>query len=341
MATVQTYRGPVDVTDLGPTLIHEHVFVRNLELEANDPDPEWRPAEAVEAAVRGLEALYDLGIRTIVDMTVPGLGRDVALVAEVARRSRVHLVASTGWYTSDVLPVYFQFHGPGRVVDEPDPLVRLFLSDIEEGIAGTPIRAAMLKVMTDLPGMTPDVVRVMTAAALAHSRTGIPITTHSHPGSRNGLEQQAFLTRLGVPPDRMVIGHSGDTEDLDYLKALMDRGSTVGMDRFGMEQVLPDEARVRTVLALLRQGYGDRMVLAHDTAFYSHVTPPSWRARHAPEWRFDRIPRTIVPMLLEAGASEADVDRMLVTNPGRLLAPTAASGPAADTAMSQHIEVEP
>lgn len=341
MATVQTCRGPVEVTDLGPTLIHEHLFVRSFELEVNDPDPEWRPAEAVETAVRGLDALYELGIRTVVDLTVPGLGRDVALVAEVARRTRVQLIASTGWYTDDVLPIYFRFHGPGRVVDGTDPLVRLFLTDIERGIAGTGIRAAMLKVMSDAPGITPDVARVMTAAAFAHGRTGIPITTHSQPASRNGLEQQAFLTRLGVPPERIVIGHSGDSEDLDYLKTLMDRGSTVGMDRFGMEQVLPDEARVRTVLALLHQGYGDRMVLAHDTAFYSHVTPPSWRARHAPNWRFDRIPRTIVPMLIEGGASDADVDRMLVTNPRRLLAPSAASGPAVDTTMGQHVEVEP
>lgn len=341
MAAVQTYRGPIAVAGLGRTLIHEHIFVRNFELERNDPDPEWREARAVDAAVRGLEALHELGIRTVVDLTVPGLGRDVALVAEVARRTRVRLIASTGWYTADVLPTYFRFHGPGRIVDGPDPLERLFVTDIEHGIAGTAVRAGMLKVMTDSPGITPDVARVMTAAALAHGRTGIPITTHSHPASRNGLDQLAFLTSRGVPPDRIVIGHSGDTEDLDYLKALMDRGSTIGMDRFGMEHVLPDEARVRTVMALLHQGYGDRMVMAHDTAFYSHVTPPSWRARHAPNWRFDRIPRTIIPMLLEAGASETDIDQMLVTNPRRLLGPSAASDPAVATTTSQHIEVDP
>jgi phosphotriesterase-related protein len=91
------------------------------------------------------------------------------------------------------------------------------------------------------------------------------------------------------------------------------------MDRFGMEHVLPDEVRVRTVVALLEQDYADRMVLSHDAAFYSHVTPPSWRAQHAPRWRMDTIPRHIIPALREAGVADAEIEQMLVANPRRLL----------------------
>ena len=133
MSAIYTFRGPIDPHELGVTLIHEHIFVRNLELERNLPDPEWDPDVAVDTAVRGLQSLYELGVRTIVDLTVPGLGRDVELVAQVARRSPVHLVASTGWYAANVLPVYFAFHGPGRLVDEPDRLVDLFVRDIRDG----------------------------------------------------------------------------------------------------------------------------------------------------------------------------------------------------------------
>lgn len=319
MGTVQTFRGPIGSEELGPVLIHEHIFVRNPELEANLPDGEWDPEAAIDAAVSGLTDLFGLGIGTVVDLTVPGLGRDVGLVARVADRAPVRLVASTGWYTPNVLPTFFQFHGPGRMLDRPDPLVSLFVRDITEGIAGTTVRAGMLKVMVDADGITPDVGRVMEAVAAAHRETGVPITTHSHPASRNGLAQQAFLRDRGVPPERIIIGHSGDTEDLDYLRQLMDNGSTLGMDRFGMEHVLPDDRRVRTVLALLQDGYADRMVLSHDAAIYSHVTPPSWRAGHAPRWRMDTIPKIIVPALREAGASDDEIDQMLVRNPRRLL----------------------
>lgn len=319
MGIVQTYRGPISSDGLGVTLLHEHIFVRNRELEVNLPDPEWDPERAVEVAVRGITELHDLGIRTIVDLTVPGLGRDVTLVAEVAERVPVHLVAATGWYTPNVLPTFFQFHGPGRRIGGPDPLVELFIRDITEGIAGTRIRAGMLKVVTDADGMTPDVARVMSAVAAAHVETGVPITTHSYPASRNGLLQQTFLRERGVPADRIVIGHSGDSEDLDYLRELMDNGSTIGMDRFGWEGLLPDDRRVRTVVTLLGAGYGDRMVLSHDAAFYSHVTPPAWRASSEPRWRMDTISRHILPLLRDAGASSEHINQMLIRNPQRLL----------------------
>ena len=321
MGAVPTFRGPVDGADLGRVLIHEHIFVRSLELEGAVPGLTFDPEQATERAVRDLTALSTSGIGTVVDLTVPGLGRAIPLVAAVAARVPLHLVAATGYYTADVLPLYFKFHGPGRLIDEPDPLVAMFVRDIEVGIAETPVRAGMIKVMTGPAGWTADVVRVMSAAAVAFARTGVTITTHSVPETRNGLEQQAFLREHGVPADRIVIGHSGDTEDLDYLRELMDNGSTIGMDRFGMEHVLSDDRRVATVLRLLERGYAGRMVLSHDAAIDSHVTPPAWRAREAPDWHMATISQRILPMLRAGGASDDDLEQMLVRNPRRLLEP--------------------
>ncbi len=321
MTAVQTYRGPIDTGELGMTLMHEHIFVRDRELELDLPSSPWDASANVERAVRQLATIHASGIRTVVDLTVPGLGRDVRTVAAVARRTPVHLVAATGWYTKAALPLYFQLRGPGRPIDGPDELADLFLRDLEAGISGTDIRAGMIKVVTDEAGITDDIAWIMQAAAEAHRATGVAITTHSHPASRNGLEQQRFLRARGVPLDRVIIGHSGDTEDLDYLRSLMDEGSAIGLDRFGMEHVLTDDRRARTVLALLRLGYADRLILSHDAAVFSHVTPPAWRARMAPRWHMETIPRHILPMLRDGGASDADLDQMLVLNPRRLLEP--------------------
>ena len=194
MGAVPTFLGPVDGADLGPTLIHEHVFVRNLELEGAVPGLTFDPDEARERAIHDLTALSTSGIRTLVDMTVPGLGRAIPLVAAVAARVPLHLVAATGYYTADVLPLYFQFHGPDRLIDKPDPLVAMFVRDIEEGIAGTPVRAGMIKVMTGPAGWTPDVVRVMSAAATAHATD----RRHDHDPLRAGDAQRPGAA--GVPP---------------------------------------------------------------------------------------------------------------------------------------------
>ena len=320
---VQTFSGPAAPGDLGTTLIHEHVFVGHPELDLNLPHPEWCEDLAIETAVAGLERLWGLGVRTVVDLTVLGLGRDVARVLRVADRVRVRLVASTGYYTSDVLPAYFDTHGPGRLVGGPEPLLELFLRDIEVGIADTGVRAGMLKVVTGQQGITPDVCRVMEAAAAAHLRTGVPITTHTHAPSRNGRDQLAFFVERGVAPDRLVIGHCGDSDDLDYLRELMDAGATIGMDRFGMEHVLPDATRIATVQALLRRGYADRMVLSHDAAYFSRVTPPSWRATHTPHWHMENLSRRVLPALRAGGATEDQLHQMMVRNPARILTPSA------------------
>lgn len=322
MAHVQTFHGPVEPDQLEATLVHEHIFVGSPELALNHPHPEWDESEAIERAVRGLTTLYELGIRTVVDLTVLGLGRDVARVASVARRAPVRLVASTGYYATDVLPAFFQTHGPGRLVECPDPLIEFFVNDIERGIAGTDVCAGMLKVVTGEQGITEDVARVMSAAAIAHQQTGVPITTHSHPPSRNGLDQQEFLRRRSVSLDRVVIGHSGDTDDLDYLRRLIDNGSFVGMDRFGMEHLMPDERRVETVLDLLRLGYEEGILLSQDAAYFSRVTPPSWREEKVPQWNHENVSRRILPMLRAGGASESQLEQVMVANPRRLLEPS-------------------
>ena len=102
-----------------------------------------------------------------------------------------------------------------------------------------------------------------------------------------------------------MIGHSGDSDDLDYLRALLDTGVTLGMDRFGMAHTGDDEAGSSTVLALLAEGYADQLVLSHDSAYFSRVTPPSWRASTPPHWTHDHLSRRIAA----ASCSTAGADR--------------------------------
>lgn len=317
--SVPTFTGPVDGDGLGVTLIHEHIFVTDPELDVNMPHPEWDERSMIERAVSTLVALHERGVRTVVDLTVIGLGRDVRRVAEVAARVPVQIVAATGCYASSVLPPFFRLNGPGLVVDGPDPLEELFIGDIERGIAGTRVRAGMIKIASEGEALTPDVSRVFAAAAAAHLRTGVPITTHSDAAARGGLAQQEALVRLGVPLDRVVIGHSGDSLDLAYLRTLADRGSYLGFDRFGMEHVGRDSDRIRMLRALLDAGYADRIVLSHDAAVFSRVTPPSWRAAHVPDWHMGHLFDSVLPQLRAGGVDEAALHQLMVVNPRRVL----------------------
>jgi phosphotriesterase-related protein len=319
MALVPTVNGPVDASKLGATLMHEHIFVRNPELEMNHPNAYWDDAMFIARARNAMLELKALGIDALVDLTVMGLGRNIPMIQKVAEGLDFNIVVATGYYTYKDLPAYFRTHGPGLRIDVPEPLYDMFVGDIREGIMGTGVKAALIKIATDEYGFTPDVERVFRAAARAHLDTGVPITTHTSARKKGGLDQQAFLRKEGVKLTNVVIGHCGDSVDLDYLRALMDAGSIIGMDRFGMDNFLPAEERIATVVKLCDQGYADRMILSHDAAVFSVNTEPEFRARFLPNWHYNYVPGTILAELGRRGVRAAQIRQMMVENPRRIL----------------------
>lgn len=316
--TIETIKGPIDSSELGATLTHEHIFVRNLEVEANYPAPEWHVEKCIERARAGLLELKSLGYRSLVDLSVIGLGRDIEILQRVGEGLDFNILVATGYYSFDQLPSYYHNHGPGLMIDGPDPLYDMFVRDIRAGIAGSGIKAAVIKIATDTPGFTKDVTRIFEAACKAQIETGVPISTHTNASLKGGLDQQAFFKSKGVDLSRTVIGHSGDSTDLDYLRRLMDAGSYIGMDRFGLTWFLSDEERTETVVKLCERGYAERMTMSHDAAYFSVNSEPSYRAKALPNWTHTLIPKRIIPALKEAGVSESQINQIIVENPANI-----------------------
>lgn len=324
-STVPTAAGDIPVAELGATLMHEHVFVRNQEIELNWPHPEADDEHWMNEAITSFTRLRAKGVSTIVDLTVVGLGRDVTKVAELAAQVPVNIVVATGLYSMRDLPSYFKNRGPESILGGDDPLTGLFRTDVVDGIAGTGVRAGIIKVATDSFGITPDVARVLDAAATVANETGVPISTHTSAEHRTGLDQIVYFRARGVAPEQLIIGHSGDSTDLAYLREMLDQGVTLGMDRFGVDSFIPgisqsDEQRAQLVARLVKEGYAAQMVLSHDAAIFSINSHPSARARIAPNWTHHRISDWVLPQLQQLGVSEADVAQMMVRNPARLLA---------------------
>jgi phosphotriesterase-related protein len=314
---VETVRGPIDTAQLGPTLMHEHVFVLNMEIEENFPE-KWDEEERVADAIAKLNDLHSHGVRTIVDPTVIGLGRYIPRIQRVAAQTELNIVAATGVYTYNDVPFYFHFRGPGTVLDGPEPMVDMFVQDITEGIAGTNVKAAILKCATEEAGLTPGVERVLRATAQAHRRTGVPITTHTHAHTHRGRDQQRVFREEGVDLGRVIIGHSGDTTDLDYLEEMMRNGSYIGMDRFGIDSLLPFDARVDTVVELCKRGYAPQIVLSQDASCFIDWFDKETIEAVMPNWKYTHISEDVIPALLERGVPQGRVDEMMVGNPRRI-----------------------
>jgi phosphotriesterase-related protein len=317
---VQTVRGPVDTAELGQTLMHEHVFVLTADVQQNYPEEWGSEEERVADAVEKLNRLAGVGVRTIVDPTVIGLGRYIPRIQRIAEQVDLNIVVATGCYTYDDVPFFFHHRGPALNAalgaEVPDPMVDMFVRDIEDGIAGTGVKAGFLKCAIDHQGMTRGVERVMRAVAKAHRRTGVPITVHTHPGSRQGLAVQKLLQEEGVDPRRVVLGHSGDTTDADHLAELADAGFLLGMDRFGINLDTTFEARADIVVEMCRRGYAERMVLSQDASCYIDWVDPGVMAMLT-QWHYTHIHEEVLPYLREHGVTDEQIETMLVTNPRR------------------------
>ncbi|HUL99604.1 MAG TPA: phosphotriesterase-related protein [Mycobacterium sp.] len=318
MPEVNTARGAIDADDLGVTLMHEHVFIMTTEVMQNYPES-WGDDAAREAdAIERLNKLKATGVDTIVDLTVIGLGRYIPRIARLAAATDLNIVVATGLYTYNDVPFCFHYLGPGAPLNGPEIMTDLFVRDIEQGIADTGVKAAILKCATDEPGVTPGVERVLRAVAQAHRQTGVPISTHTHAPTRRGLEQQRIFADEGVDLTRVIIGHSGDSTDIDYLEELIANGSYIGMDRFGIDVILPFEDRVDTVARMCERGHADKMVLSHDANCYFDALPEDLLAVAAPNWHYLHIHHDVIPALKERGVTEEQVRTMLVDNPRKI-----------------------
>ncbi len=318
MSNVETVKGPIPVANMGQTLMHEHIFVLSTEVQQNYHteygDEEIRAAQAVER----LNELHKAGVSTIVDLTVLGLGRFIPRIQRIAEQTELQIICATGLYTYNDTPLYFHFRGPDRLLGGEDPLARMFINDIEVGIEDTGVKAAILKCATDEPGVTPGVERVLRAVAKAHVRTGVPISTHTFAHGEFGLDQQRIFKEEGVDLTKVIIGHSGDTTDIGYLEKLINAGSYLGMDRFGIDLLLPFEQRVETVVKLCKMGYADRMVLSHDAACHNDWLDDAAVAATSPNWNYLHITNDVIPALLERGVTSDQVTTMMVENPRRI-----------------------
>lgn len=317
MTTLQTVRGPVDTADLGVTLMHEHVFVLTADAQAQW-DTGWDEQAQVDGAVVKLRELAASGVRTIVDPTVDGLGRDVRRIARINEQvPELQIVVATGVYTYADVPGFFTYRGPMALApDLPDLMVELFVRDLEVGCQGTGVRAAFLKCAIDHHGLTAGVERVLRATSKASLATGAPVMVHTHPGSQTGLEVARVLGEEGVDPTKVLLAHSGDSTDADHLSALAEQGFWLGMDRFGITLEMTTEQRVAIVAELCRRGFAGSMVLSQDASCHIDWVDPDLLA-FMPDWNYLHLRRDVVPMLLEAGVTEGQVDEMLVANPAR------------------------
>jgi phosphotriesterase-related protein len=296
---VQTVLGPIDASKLGFTLTHEHI--------CRFPAKVFGDREkAVAKAVDTLKEARDAGIDTVVDVTTFDVERDIRFGEEVSRKSGMQIVACTGQHF--FAPESFN----ARTLEE---ITEVFSREIEQGIDGTDIKAGVIKVAARSGAMTPTEEKVFRAAARASKATGIPVATHTNSSERGGEAQAAIFETEGLSATRVSLGHSNDTDDLDYLTGLARRGYTLGLDHafWGTAPgaTLPWQRRVECIKQLVDEGLVGRLFLSTDWVFGDVE-----RDTVNPDGLLYTTRKTI-PYLKQIGVSQREIRTITVENPAR------------------------
>ena len=335
---VHTVRGPIDPADLGITLAHEHLWMDSTPLRAVHryratdagwwdvaaaAEARWNPGSHpdnyrltdVDASVEELVPFTRAGGKAIVELTPPSLGRDPIRVREISERSGVHVVIGAGQYLEPV-------HDPWVAMATEREIADRLIGEARQGIGGTGIRAGIFGEIGTSDPVTPGEVRVLGAVAAAAVETGLAISVHLHPWGHEGPLVLDRLVEAGAAPERVILGHLNTAIDRpDDLRALADRGATLGFDLFGFDHSLlgpgrwpPSDRDVATVVGtLVRDGYADRIVLGQDIGVRT-------RLRRWGGWGYGHLLEHVLPVMLELGIEDRAIRTMIVDNPARLLA---------------------
>jgi phosphotriesterase-related protein len=305
--SIDTVTGPIDPARLGLTLMHEHVLVDFI--GAAEASPSRYDADAVFTQVLPhLQHVKALGAATLVECTPAHLGRDARLLQRLAKASGLNILSNTGYYGANK-----DKHLPAHAFTEtPQQLAARWIREHEQGIDGTGIRPAFMKIGVDAGPLSAVDAKLVHAAAITHKATGLPIAAHTGNGVAAFAEMD-ILERAGVPLSSFIWVHAQSEPDGALHQKAAARGAWVEFDGIDPKSV---DRHVALVLATREAGRLDRALVSHDAGWYRVGEPGGGAFRP-----FDTLFTAFVPALRAAGLSEADVRQLLVENPRRALTP--------------------
>ena len=333
MRTIHGILGPIDPKDLGPTLMHEHITMADWSMRANFGTKVFDEQKLLPHTLKHLKRAKDAGIRTIVEGTPITAGRDVPFMRKVAEQSGMNIIASTGLYED---------HAHWLVGRDLTDIYELLCDECRNGMAGTDSLPGIVKAAVGPEGVDPFIARLLDMLGRVAVASDLTISVHHVVGTKAGTDIIRVLKDAGVKPERILLLHAGDSNDLGYLNDVLSEGIYIGNDRFGYQSGINSiAARVETTVKLVEMGYRDQIVLSHDLgaylAFYEGQDAAIARdllwedgigygfnekGTHYDLGGSDYtlISKHVLPLMHAAGLTQADLDRLMIWNPLACLA---------------------
>ncbi len=303
---LQTVTGPISASQMGLTLIHEHILVDFIGADQITPS-RWNRAEVVAKMLPYLQELKQLGCQTILECTPAYLGKDPLLLKELSEQSGIQILTNTGYYGA----VDNKFLPAHALTETADQLADRWVADFQKGIDGTGgpshgIRPGFIKISVN-PGPLSELHRkLVVAAARTHKRTGLTICSHTGPYVP-AFEQIEVLKQEGVRPDAFVWVHAQGNNMVHYARAVRE-GTWVSLDGLDTGNV---DTYAQTLLLMKENRFLHRTLLSHDAGWYDPAKPNVGSIGRD----YSVLFKQLMPSLNKQGFTKKDWKQILVTNP--------------------------
>ena len=302
---IRTVLGDISPSELGNTACHEHLLWTVPEpFTGEDPDLGF---DSLPAAIEELKYFKATGGNALVEMTTAEIGREPIHLRKISQSAQVHVIAATGHHKD-------KFSAAALKDKSVEEIAAIIIADINKGMDDTDVMAGVIKAATSKDMATDIERRVIQAVGFAHQATGAPVSTHTEAGTF-ALEQARLLIQAGVPAGRLLIGHLDRNLPRETYHAIAKTGVYLGFDQIGKTKYWADVERATLIKELISAGHLRQILLSGDTARKS-----AWHTYNLHVEGIAHLLLVFVPLLQEAGVSEADVHTMLVKNPANFLA---------------------
>lgn len=311
---IRTVLGDIDSCDLGQSYCHEHLLIMSGSATKIDPD---FLLDDLDQATTEIAAFCKAGGQALVDMMPPGIGRNPEGLVTLAQRTGCHIIATTGFHKERYYDAQHWLY-----TYSVETIAQLFADEVTMGMdqwgyrgphtRRIEARAGIIKVATDYYKWTAWTDKWFEAAAMAQLSTGVPIATHTEHGVL-AIEQVKKLTDLGVPGDKIIVGHIDKNPDPYVMRDLVAMGAFLEFDGPSRQKYGPDTITVALIQDAVTYGYSQRILLGMDLARRSYW--PTYGG--GPGLTY--LLRQFMPRLQAEGLGNI-VPLLLVENPAHALA---------------------
>lgn len=295
---IQTVQGPIKPSQLGVTLIHEHIIVDFIGADKFDKN-RYNPDEVFEVMLPYLKEVKALGVTGFVECTPMFLARDATLFARLAKEVDMHILTNTGLYKEPYLPQY-------AFEKTADELAEIWIGEFKNGIEGTGIKPGFIKIAVNPGSLIPIQQKIVHAAAKTSLATGMTIASHTVVGIA-ALEQLEILKQEGVSPSKFIFVHAAGENNQDLHFQVAEQGAWVEYDSVSGGS---SAQNLQLIKAMLDKGYVDRFLISHDAGWYNVGQPGGGNING-----YTYIPKEFVPLMRQSGIEQNIIDKILITNP--------------------------